>query len=88
MAIEKSIHSINNKLGLILSRAELLCLGAKDKQTKDQCEEIKQAVLRISSLMQLLATQDEYSNNVEGAKKGPGENYESGKDYKPVHCSV
>jgi hypothetical protein len=45
------VHSVRNQLEIVLGKAELLELEAADESTKASCAQIKQAAVKILSLL-------------------------------------
>ena len=45
------VHSVNNQLEIVLGKAELLELTAKDQPTRDSCAQIKAAACKVAVLM-------------------------------------
>ena len=51
MATRELVHTINNQLAIVMSKADLLDGSAEDQKTRKNCEAIRKAVHNINVLL-------------------------------------
>lgn len=56
MSTRELVHTIQNQLTIVMGRAELLASAAQDPGMKKGCQEIENAVQRISALLTRINT--------------------------------